>query len=203
MKSLFVCLVVLVSACQFNITPQVDYEPETVNEDEPVAAAPVVEVDLPVPEIFEGELDLGNIADVLIDEYEVRYGEISDRCDEHVHNIQLIGQNDRFMGIPDKYKGVHIYTMEDGGYVSFVYIRDDATGAEYNVRLVHEAIHALLACLSDPEALGMDDGDGDHNQPEIWCTKGHGCQFDGQDDDSSLEYAVSDMVRCWDGGSDA
>lgn len=66
---------------------------------------------------------------------------------------------------------------------------------QYNAFLVHEQIHGLLACESDPGGFGLGDGDVDHNELDIWCTTGRGCKWDGHDDENSLEYAVAEMVR--------
>jgi hypothetical protein len=138
------------------------------------------------------------VADLLIDEYETRFGDLSDRCRAHIHNVVYVDRGERIYADSDfalgsdnrDVFGEHFY---DGA--SYIWLEKSLTPMSYNALLAHELIHALLACESDPQRTGIGDGDSDHNEPDFWCTTGHGCNWDGKDDTDSLEYAVAEMVR--------
>jgi len=149
------------------------------------------------PEPYREKLATDVVANLLIDEYTTRYGALAKRCEDHLYNVVYVERGEQ---IPDtathmgtdneKARGEHTY---DG--VSYIWIDESVDAVRYNTFLVHEQIHALLACESDPSGFGIGDGDGDHNEPNVWCTVGYGCRFDGHDDTDSLEYAVAEMVR--------
>jgi hypothetical protein len=154
------------------------------------------------PEPYREKLATDVVADLLIDEYEVRYDDVSERCKEHLHNVVYVERGERIypdrttaLGLDSTAGGECLYT----GSTSYIWIDPLLTPMLYNTVLVHELIHALLACQSDPMETGIGDGEGDYNEPDIWCTVGHGYNWDGQDEEDSLEYVVAEMVRYYDG----
>lgn len=150
------------------------------------------------PEPYREKLSADVVADLLVEEYTTRYGDLARRCEEHLHNVAYVGlgyyvdESDAVMGRDDRI-GEHLYTE----YGSYIWVDNSLSAIQYNKVLVHEQIHALLACESDTFQQGVGDGDGDHNKAGVWCTDGKICRFDGNDDESSLEYAVAEMVRYW------
>lgn len=152
------------------------------------------------PEPYREKLSTDIVADLLIDEYEVRFDDLSDRCKEHLHTVVYVGRGERIY--PDRSFALGIQSLDAFGEhwydgVSYIWLEKSLTATSYNTFLVHKLIHALLACKSDPKGIGIADGDGDHNEPDMWCTTGHGCRWDGRDNADSLEYAVAEMVRYW------
>lgn len=148
-------------------------------------------------EPYRERLQNSIIADIVIDEYEMRFGSVSNRCKNHLQNIVYVSSDERIYSDSEfrlgQLSGIgeHYY---DG--VSYIWVDPNLTNTLHNTTIGHEDIHALLACVSDPDETGIGDNDPGHKKPDIWCMNGHGCYRDSDSD--SLAYAIADMIRFYD-----
>ena len=76
------------------------------------------------PEPYREKLDTDVIADLLIDEYEARFGDLPARCPDHLHNVVFVGRGeplyrdgDFALGVDEEAVGQHLYDHHGNSFI--------------------------------------------------------------------------------------